>query len=95
MTLVSQAVPISMDQLDLFSFYAIFVWISNIIFCGQLAGLKNQSIVAWCFLGAILPGIALIAIAGVAVEPYSPKKVLAKENEEGYKPTASMQGDVD
>jgi hypothetical protein len=45
-------------------FYGIFIWVANIIFCGQLADKKNQNVVGWCFLGAILPGLAVIAIAG-------------------------------
>ena len=46
-------------------FYAVALWLANIVFCGMLAHHKNQSIIGWCFLGALFPGIALIAIAGV------------------------------
>ena len=46
--------------------YGIILWGANIFFCGWLAEQKNRNATLWVVLGGLLPGLAIIAIAGAS-----------------------------
>ena len=47
-------------------FYMVTLWIANIIFCAWLADMKERNPLSWAALGAIFPGLAIVAIAGAS-----------------------------